>query len=53
MSPACAERQNWLVTMLDDMADGVVGLIEAKIKHYRMCERYAFKLQNSSSVTEQ
>lgn len=27
MSPACAERQPWLVDMLDDMASGVVNLI--------------------------
>lgn len=31
MSPACAERQPWLKDMLDDMSDGVVNLIEAKI----------------------
>ena len=31
MSPACAERQPWLTTMLDDMADGVSGIISAKI----------------------
>ena len=31
MSPACAERQPWLTTMLDDMANGVSGIISAKI----------------------
>ena len=31
MSPACSERQPWLKDMLDDMSDGVVNLIEAKI----------------------
>ena len=27
MSPACAERQPWLINMLDDMATGVVQMI--------------------------
>ena len=27
MSPACAERQPWLVDMLNDMATGVVSMI--------------------------
>ena len=27
MSPACAERQPWLIDMLDDMATGVVQMI--------------------------
>ncbi len=27
MSPACAERQPWLIHMLDDMAVGVVNMI--------------------------
>ena len=27
MSPACAERQPWLVDMLNDMATGVVNMI--------------------------
>ena len=27
MSPACAERQPWLVDMLNDMATGVVRMI--------------------------
>lgn len=27
MSPACAERQPWLVQMLDDMAEGITGMI--------------------------
>ena len=31
MSPACAERQPWLTSMLDDMSDGVTGIIQAKI----------------------
>lgn len=31
MSPACAERQPWLTEMLDDMADGVSALIQAKV----------------------
>lgn len=31
MSPACAERQTWLTEMLDDMADGVAGIVNAKI----------------------
>ena len=35
MSPACAERQPWLTLMLDDMATGVVNLIQAKVTAYR------------------
>ena len=35
MSPACAERQPWLVAMLDDMATGVVSMIQAKIEANR------------------
>ena len=35
MSPACAERQPWLTSMLDDMATGVVNLIQAKVTAYR------------------
>ena len=35
MSPACAERQPWLTSMLDDMATGVVNLIQAKVTSYR------------------
>ena len=31
MSPACAERQPWLVAMLDDMAKGVINMIQAKV----------------------
>ena len=35
MSPACAERQPWLVAMLDDMAEGVVNLIQAKVDAHK------------------
>lgn len=35
MSPACAERQPWLVDMLNDMAKGVVNMISAKVKAFR------------------
>lgn len=35
MSPACAERQPWLVEMLDDMATGVVNMIQAKVNAHR------------------
>ena len=31
MSPACAERTQWLSDMLDDMADGMLSIIEKKI----------------------
>jgi hypothetical protein len=31
MSPACAERTTWLSEMLDDMADGLLTIIEKKI----------------------
>lgn len=33
MSPACAERQPWLVDMLDDMADGVASMIAHKVNN--------------------
>lgn len=32
MSPACAERQPWLVNMLDDMSNGLVKMIHSKIQ---------------------
>lgn len=35
MSPACAERQPWLVDMLDDMATGVVNMISAKVSAHK------------------
>ena len=35
MSPACAERQPWLVEMLNDMAKGVINMISAKVRAYR------------------
>ena len=35
MSPACAERQPWLVEMLDDMASGVVNMLQAKVDAHR------------------
>lgn len=35
MSPACAERQPWLIAMLDDMATGVVNLVTAKVTAHR------------------
>ena len=35
MSPACAERQPWLVEMLDDMAGGLVNMIMAKVNAHR------------------
>jgi len=31
MSPACAERTEWLTEMLDDMGDGLLSIIEKKI----------------------
>jgi hypothetical protein len=31
MSPACAERTTWITEMLDDMADGMVAIIEKKV----------------------
>lgn len=31
MSPACAERTPWLTDMLDDMADGMLSIIEKKV----------------------
>ena len=31
MSPACDERTPWLTNMLDDMADGMLSIIEKKI----------------------
>eukprot|EP00347_Sterkiella_histriomuscorum_P009991 403339101 len=31
MSPACAERTPWLTEMLDDMADGLLSIIEKKV----------------------
>ena len=35
MSPACAERQPWLVQMLDDMAEGITGMIQAKVDAFK------------------
>ena len=35
MSPACNERQPWLTEMLDDMATGVVNMIQAKVNAFR------------------
>ena len=35
MSPACSERQPWLSHMLDDMATGVVKMVQAKVDAYR------------------
>jgi tubulin monoglycylase TTLL3/8 len=48
MSPACAERKDWLVEMLDDMGNGVVNLIEAKVKFNRMISRHTFEVQNAN-----
>lgn len=31
MSPACAERSQWLKDMCDDMADGLLNIIEKKL----------------------
>jgi tubulin monoglycylase TTLL3/8 len=31
MSPACSERAPWLTEMLDDMAEGLLNIIERKI----------------------
>ena len=31
MSPACAERTQWLTETLDDMADGLLNIVEKKI----------------------
>jgi hypothetical protein len=31
MSPACSERTPWLTEMLDDMAEGLLNIIERKI----------------------
>lgn len=31
MSPACAERTPWLTEALDDMADGMLSIVEKKI----------------------
>jgi len=31
MSPACAERTPWLTDMLDDMAEGLLSIIEKKV----------------------
>lgn len=31
LSPACAERTEWLTEMLDNMTDGLLDTIEAKI----------------------
>ena len=36
MSPACSERQPWLSDMLNDMADGVTNMIQAKVKAHRV-----------------
>ena len=35
MSPACSERQPWLKEMLNDMADGVTNMIQAKVQAHR------------------
>lgn len=47
MSPACAERQTWLTTMLDDMADGVAGILNAKI----FCQDLEDGIQNTQWYT--
>ena len=31
MSPACAERSPWLIDMLDDMAEGMLSIVEKKM----------------------
>lgn len=31
MSPACAERTEWLTEMLNDMSEGLLNIIEKKI----------------------
>ena len=31
LSPACAERNDWLIQMLDNMADGYLDIIESKL----------------------
>ena len=31
LSPACAERTSWLISMLDRMADGLFDLLERRI----------------------
>ena len=48
MSPACAERKDWLIEMLDDMGSGVVNLIEAKVKYARMIQRHTFEVTNNA-----
>ena len=48
MSPACAERQPWLVDMLDDMATGVVKMIAAKVSAHKQANE-ATALVNPAS----
>ena len=31
MSPACKERTTWLTEMLDDMSQGIVNMVSAKL----------------------
>ena len=31
MSPACAERTPWLTEMLDDMAEGMLNILEKQV----------------------
>jgi Tubulin-tyrosine ligase family len=38
LSPACAERTDWLTEMLDNFTDGMLNFIEAKL--LRGCEDY-------------
>lgn len=38
LSPACAERTDWLTEMLDNFTDGLLNMIEGKL--LRGCEDY-------------
>ena len=50
MSPACSERQPWLSEMLNDMAEGVTSMIQAKVQAHRTTqEQFAKKFGLSTT----
>jgi tubulin monoglycylase TTLL3/8 len=43
LSPACAERTDWLTEMLDGFTDGLLNIIEGKL--LRGCDDYDAELK--------
>jgi len=43
LSPACAERTDWLISMLDRMADGLFDLLERRI--YKVTDDFKGELR--------